>query len=195
MYNEVLADASFPASLLALDVELAEQTRARGCPHCGGALHAALYLRKPRGGPWSLGAEQAVRHSFCCAREGCRRRVLPPSVRFLGRRVYLAAIVVLGAVLQQGPSAQRLARLASYVRVDRRTLARWRRWWLEQAKTSRSAQLALRAFVPPVARDSLPRSLLDRFAGGASERLRLMLQWLNESRFSAEPGRPAEDAR
>ena len=61
-------------SLLALDVELAAQTRERGCPHCGGALHSARYLRKPRGGPWDVGEELAVRHSFCCARDGCRRR-------------------------------------------------------------------------------------------------------------------------
>ncbi|MFL9910491.1 hypothetical protein [Paraburkholderia sp. RL17-337-BIB-A] len=32
------------------------------------------------------------RHSVCCA--GCRRRTTPVSVRFLGRRVYAAAIMV-----------------------------------------------------------------------------------------------------
>jgi len=31
------------------------------------------------------------RFSFCCARDGCRTRKTPPSFRFLGRKVYLAA--------------------------------------------------------------------------------------------------------
>lgn len=47
--------------------------------------------------------------SLCCAR--CRKRRTPPSVRFLGRRVYLAAVVVLACVLRQGPTRWRVARL------------------------------------------------------------------------------------
>jgi len=35
---------------------------------------------------------------FCCAVDGCRSRATPPSLRFLGRKVYLAAIVVLVAI-------------------------------------------------------------------------------------------------
>lgn len=194
MYAKILSDASFPQSLLVLDRELAERTRQRGCPWCGGVLHSACYRRKPRGGPWALTEELSVRHSFCCSREGCRRRVLPPSVRFLGRRVYLGAIVVLGAVLQQGPSPWRLTQLAQLLRVDRRTLTRWRRWWLEQVRT-RPVQLSLRAFVPPVDLGSVPRSLLERFAGGAAEALHSMLAWLHGSGFLTVRNAPAEVAR
>jgi hypothetical protein len=108
--------------------------------------------------------------------------------------VYLGAIVVLGAVLQQGPSPWRLTQLASHLRVDRRTLARWRRWWLERVRT-RPVQLSLRAFVPPVDLGSVPRSLLERFAGGAAEALHSMLGWLHGSGFLTVRNAPAEVAR
>lgn len=194
MYASAFADASFPSALLALDLELAETTRQRGCPWCGGPLHSAAYLRKPRGGPWALDEEVAVRHSFCCAREGCRRRVLPPSVRFLGRRVYLAAVVVLGAVLQHGASGTRLRRLSAELGIDRRTLTRWRQWWLRQAHTT-AGQVSLRVFMPPVDVDAVPRSLLERFAGSAPTSLTAMLRWLCGSGFCMERISPAEDAR
>jgi hypothetical protein len=45
------------------------------------------------------------------AEEGCRTRLTPVSVRFLGRRVYLGAIVLLACVLRQGPTPWRVARL------------------------------------------------------------------------------------
>jgi len=44
--------------------------------------------------------------SFCCALDGCRSRATPPSLRFLGRKVYLAAIVVLIAILRHGATAR-----------------------------------------------------------------------------------------
>jgi hypothetical protein len=68
--------------------------------------------------------------SFCCAR--CRRRTTPASVRYLGRRVYLAALVVLMSVLQEGVTAQREAQLKQHLAVSRRTLTRWRQWWQQQ---------------------------------------------------------------
>ena len=46
-------------------------------------------------GPGDLPDEYRYRFSFCCDRDGCRKRVTPPSVRFLGRRVYLGAVVIL----------------------------------------------------------------------------------------------------
>ena len=83
-------DANFLAFLQQIDDELAEQVQAGGCPHCGGPLHRASYPRKPRGVPHrQLDERYRRRHSFCCAADGCRRRCTPPSVRFLGRRVYL----------------------------------------------------------------------------------------------------------
>jgi len=89
-------DAKFWQILLQIDEELASTVQSRGCPHCGGQLHCADYPRKPRGIAGALlGEAYQRRRSFCCAREGCRRRTTPQSVRFLGRRVYLGALVVL----------------------------------------------------------------------------------------------------
>ena len=64
-----------------------------------GPLHRSDYPRKPRGGP-ALPAEQERRFSLCCA--VCRRRTTPPSVRFLGPKVYYGAVVILAACLAEG---------------------------------------------------------------------------------------------
>ena len=85
MYHDLPRSASFWSFLLAVDEDLAEKTRKKGCP-CGGRLHCANYLRKPRGTPDQLPEPQRLRLSFCCDRDGCRKRVTPPSVRFLGRK-------------------------------------------------------------------------------------------------------------
>ena len=58
--------------LFALDAELSSKTRGRGCPHCGGRLHRAGYLRKPRGA-WCIPEEYSRRLGLCCGEEGCRR--------------------------------------------------------------------------------------------------------------------------
>ena len=94
MYQRLLREASFFELLLQFDEDLAGEVREAGCP-CGGVLHSARYPRKPRGGPESLGREHAMRASFCCAEDGCRRRATPPSLRFLGRKVFFGVVVLL----------------------------------------------------------------------------------------------------
>jgi len=90
MSHEYLGDAKLWGVLYRIDEDLAAQARAGGCPHCGAAPHSARYPRKPRGvARAQLGEEYEHRLSLCCAREGCRRRTTPPSVRLLGQRVYL----------------------------------------------------------------------------------------------------------
>jgi hypothetical protein len=128
-------DASLWSILLSLDQDLAAQTRAGGCP-CGGPLHAAPYSRKPRGFP-ELAPEFRIRFSFCCGVEGCRRRVRPPSTRFLGRRVFLGVVVVLVAALRQGPTPRRMGVLCEHFGVDRRTVERWGTWWRERFPVTR----------------------------------------------------------
>src|SRR5271166_5967880 len=99
LYAALLADARFHDLLLAVDRDLADACRIEGCA-CGGRRHMARYARKPRGRPCRLGPEHDQRFSFCCAVDGCRSRATPPSLRFLGRRVYVATIVVLITILQ-----------------------------------------------------------------------------------------------
>jgi hypothetical protein len=122
LYAEIFSNASFPDALLALDRELAGAAKLRGCPRCGAALDVADYPRKPRGGPFALADEHGRRLSLCCRRDGCRQRVTPPSVRFLGRRVYFSAVVLLCGVLRQGPTRFRVDALRRVVGADRRTL-------------------------------------------------------------------------
>jgi hypothetical protein len=74
--------------------------RRAGCALCCGVLHSARYWRKPRGRACDVGPEHDRRFSFCCAVDGCRSRATPPSLRFLGRKVYLATIVVLVSMMQ-----------------------------------------------------------------------------------------------
>src|SRR5947207_31166 len=78
MYHELPFGASFWPFLLSVDQDLAQTTRQKACP-CGGRLHRADYPRKPRGAE-GLPEDDALRFSFCCASDGCRKRVTPPSV-------------------------------------------------------------------------------------------------------------------
>ena len=101
-----------------------------GDARCAAARCIPPAIRASRGaGPAGSGAEHDRRFSFCCAVDGCRSRATPPSLRFLGRKVYLAAIVVLVAVMRHGVTTSRMERLSQAVGVDRRTVERWRRWW------------------------------------------------------------------
>ena len=145
------------------DADLADEARAGGC-ECGGVLHAASYPRKPRGGPETLGPEMNVRFSFCCATEGCRRRVTPPSLRFLDRKVFFAVVVLLVPILREGPTPERMRRLCERFRVTERTVRRWIRFWRETFPASRTWQAARRWFATPVKTDALPGSLLDAFS-------------------------------
>ena len=117
MCHALLRDASLYAQLLTFDQDLAAEARAAGCGFCGGRLHSARYPRKPRGGLEDLGPDYTTRLSFCCAVDGCRRRTTPPSVRYLGRRVYLGAVVVLVTALRGGITATRAAQLRAWLGV------------------------------------------------------------------------------
>ena len=178
MWHALLRDTRFFALLTTLDHDLAEQARTQGCP-CGGRLHRADYPRKPRGGPTDLSSDQERRLSFCCDRDGCRRRRTPPSLRFLGRRVYFGAVVVVVTALTQGVTPRRAAELRTELGIDRRTLARWRRWWQQQFPASRFWREHRARFSPPVLADGLPSTLLERFAserepGGVVSLLRFL---------------------
>lgn len=159
--------------LTKIDEELAAQARARGCG-CGGALHRADFPRKVRG----VNVE-AKRDSFCCAEEGCRRRTTPESVRFLGRKVYAGFIVVLLTALRHGLSAERIRVVQEHLGVDRRTLERWRRWWLQEFAPGRVWRAARGRFVPPPDEATLPWSLWQRFGGPGAvvDLLRFLSPW------------------
>ncbi len=160
-----------------MDADIAAECRAAGCC-CGGVLHTAKFRRKPRGKPAGLDETYDERFSFCCAVRDCRRRATPSSLRFLGRTVYLATVVTLISAMQLGVTATRVRRLSAALGIDRRTLARWRAWWMSTFTATRFWQVASAAFMPPVDCCRLPASLLERFAGDAEERLIALLRLL-----------------
>jgi len=177
MLPAILDDAKFWRLLWRFDEDLAAEVRASGCPHCDAPLHSARYPRKPHGVARALlGEEYGYRLSFCCAREGCRRRATPASVRFLGRRVYLGALVVLVTALSQGLGGARRAQLREQFGISERTLRRWRRWWREVFPATRWWHGERGRFVPAVEPAQLPGALLERF--NAAEPMRRLLEVL-----------------
>jgi hypothetical protein len=178
VYQALLADAKFHEQLLVFDRDLAAAARAARCCLCGGALHSATYDRKPRGCPAGLSPEYAKRFSFCCAVDGCRTRETPPSLRFLGRHVYLATVVTLISVMLHGTTPSRLARLAEMPGIDRRTLERWRTWWRSTFTEGAFAQVARAALVPVPDISRLPASLLERFSGAITDQLIALLRFV-----------------
>jgi hypothetical protein len=158
----LLQDSRLFDLLLKLDEDIAAEARQAGCA-CGGVLHSARYERKPRGGPVGLGPGSAVRFSFCCATEGCRRRTTPLSLRFLGRKVFFGAVVLLLPVLRDGPTPERLWRVCERFGVSARTVRRWICFWREAFVTSRVWQAARGLFPVPIRAAGMPGSLLGAF--------------------------------
>ena len=168
-----LADQHLFQLLEKVDADLTEQKRQEGCLLCGGTLHRSDYDRKPRGGPqWD------TRFSLCCARVGCRRRHTPPSVRFLGRRVYAGLVVVLVSAMIHGLKPPRVQRLQEVLGIDRRTLERWRQWWLGRFVESSFWREARARFMPPLCQTTLPLSLCVRFEVERRDRLLDLLRFL-----------------
>ena len=204
MYHELLRDASFWAFLFTIDQDLAENCRKDGCC-CGGRLHGAKYPRKPRGGPRDLPDEYRYRLSFCCDRDGCRKRVTPPSVRFLGRKVYLGAVVILVSAMRQGPTPRRVRELTELFGADRRTIYRWRDFWNEHFPKTTFWKVARARLVPVFEIVEFPRSLLEAFVRACDDRdgwgkLLCFLSPITtakglEIKVSDDCDPPAEDAR
>lgn len=161
MVRDLPHDASFWLFLSTIDQDLAETARNNACP-CGGRLHAANYPRKPRGIE-HLPEPYQRRLSFCCDRDGCRKRVTPPSVRFLGRKVYLGTVVILVAAMRQGPSPRRVAELSRRFGADRRTIVRWQTFWRELFPQTPFWKVARGRLLPADDFAALPRALLDAF--------------------------------
>ncbi len=165
MCHAFFEDARFYQYLFHIDLENAKAAQAEGCAHCGGKLHVADYPRKPRGVRSALDETYQTRLSFCCATDGCRRRCTPPSVRFLGRKVYLGVIVILITAMEHGLSARRRKRLVEQLELYPQALARWRQWWREIFPVSRCWRSHRGQFMPPVDENQLPGALLGRLCG------------------------------
>ena len=159
--HTLLQDPKLLALLVEADEERAARVRDGGCS-CGGVLHSARYPRKPRGIPPELRQVEYRRHSFCCNLEGCRIRHTPQSVFYLGRRVYIGAMLLLGTAMRCAVSSRALRTLCEVLGVPRSTLDRWRTWWNRDLLVTPFWTVAASMFMPPLT-EILPASLLARF--------------------------------
>jgi hypothetical protein len=111
------------------------------------------------------------RLSFTCGR--CDARSTSPSVRFAGRRVYLAVVLMLRSPAGSASGRQ----LCDQFTIPARTLKRWRTWWRQDFPSTPFWRSMRARFMPPVVTEQLPQSLLERFEVGAmADRLVLALR-------------------
>jgi hypothetical protein len=174
MFNEIGLGCEFFEALVRADEDFVRQAVLGGCPWCfEGRLHRSDFDRKPRGGliaPSGVGF--VVRFSLCCSREGCRRRTTPPSLRFLGRRVYLGAVVLVASVVAWALRVS--AESGRLTGVPVRTMRRWLGWW-QGPFVSTEVFVAVCARLVGVAVDQLPTSIFSRLPGSPAEQVRVML--------------------
>lgn len=171
MLHAIRLAGEFFARLEKIDEAIAAAVAAGRCEHCDGPLHKGNYRRKPRGGLLAVtGETSTIRHSLCCGRRGCRKRATPPSLRFLGRRVYLEVVVVIASMVVQAVALTERAALAT-VGIPLRTLRRWSTWWRESfPRLPWWRELRARFEPPPPDETDLPRSLVAGLAtGGAGD--------------------------
>lgn len=163
MNRQVLRDPAFYYLQITIDEELAAEVRKKGCPGCGAKFHDGGFERVARGCPKAVLEEYSWRTSLDCS--GCRQRTMPPSVRFLHRRVWIAAVL---ALVSPHGSAMTCCWLTEHLEVSRRTLERWRKWWRNDFLTTPVWQTLRGQFPssPPCTR-ALPESLLDRIEGSS----------------------------
>jgi hypothetical protein len=176
MFDQIPFRGEFFEALLQADERIVCEAAARGCPACEGRLHRADYARKPRGARIAAEGEAYVtRFSLCCDREGCRKRATPPSLRFLGRRVYLGVVVLVASLFAQMRTSR--AELRQLTGVPTRTTCRWLGWWGGPFVLT-EVFIALRARLIGVAVDELPGSIVRVLPGTLPEKVRALLALL-----------------
>jgi hypothetical protein len=176
MLDDLDLGGEFFGLLVRADEAMTRRVAAEGCPVCDGPLHRSDFDRKPRGAFIAPAGEAfVVRFSLCCGREGCRKRATPPSVRFLGRRVYLGVVVIVASFVAL------VLRAAGEIRqrtgVPARTARRWLGWW-QGPFLDTEVFVAICARLIGVDIGQLPASIVGRLEGTGTERLRSMLGWL-----------------
>lgn len=165
MFHIPDSKSSFYSILLKIDQDAVDAMQAMACKHCGGRLDRADYQRKPRGLCPDMSVEFSTRFSLCCRSEGCRKRIMPGSVRFFDRRVYLMFFILLASSV----SPAFISRLVSEMGVSRQTLLRWRCYWHQTfPQTPLWKRLQGRFNLPPAA-SNLPSELILRAGGQPSE--------------------------
>jgi hypothetical protein len=162
MYHYLLTDARFHNSLFDLDRLIAEQVRRAQCPKCFGNLNQSNFPRKPRGVPEGTHPDYSIRFSYCCGVEGCRKRLTPPSMRFLSRKVYSSVVIILIFLLKPETDESRIEVLNRLLgtQLSVETLRRWRHFWTKDIPQTHTWK---RLPLHQILSQSLPVSLLSLF--------------------------------
>lgn len=164
MLSEALKNESLFRDLYKIDLATAEQYKEMKCPHCQGPLYYANYPRKPRGEPDGLSEKYFIQFSLCCGTEGCRRRLIPPSCRFLGKKVYwYAAILTIVSDWQNLSGDITISRLAEKIGISRNTLKRWINFFKDIFPASPSWKKIRGRVSAAIKNDDLPGSLFNFF--------------------------------
>jgi hypothetical protein len=112
-------------------------------------------------------------------------------VRFLGRRVYLGAVVILATILAHGLTGKRLWQLQEQISptLSAKTIKRWRHWWRESFPETGFWKGNKARLKSPVDKDRLPASLLERFFGDdAGHCMRRLLEFISPLTGSISEG-------
>lgn len=177
-YLNLLENPRFFDTIATIDSELAMQCKQSGCPHCNGPLHDASYTRKPRGEGCVIPDEHKKRHSFCCGREGCRKRTMPPSLIFWGRKVYFGCALLLLTGAAQSLTSSTLKELCDSFGVSRRTIKRWLIYFRFVFPRSTAWQKMRGVVSAAILNHTLPLSLLHHYFSDTATPKEALIQCL-----------------
>ena len=131
-YLSLITNPIFFLFLLKIDKDIAKLIQEGRCIYCGEKLDAAHFRRKEGFGiPKNCGDDCLIRFSFCCRKDGCRRRATAPSLRFLPGKSYLTVIISLMSIMTHGATKDRLRKLEEELKISPQTIMKWRKWWRE----------------------------------------------------------------
>jgi len=189
MLSELLQKVSLFRILHRIDTDFCNQLRQTGCPYCSGPLHQSNYERKPRGGPNNIPDEYLIRQSLCCGRSECRRRSLPASCLFMGRRVYWGCVILVVMTLKQNrPEGASARKIKAMFGISRKTLKRWMSYFRDEFPVSMQWHRLRGRLAATVSSNQLPAGLINYFVNNfqsPQQALIRCLQFLASEQISA----------
>lgn len=176
MLPELLQKTNLYQLLFLIDCQFSEAVKNQRCPFCNNILHQADYPRKPRGGVTNIPDDYQKRHSLCCSDPSCRKRTLPQSCRFMGRKIYFwPAILIVMALRQNRENSYSAGKLMRVFNISRNTLKRWFQFFKECFPLRPKWHRLRGLFSTDIGNHEIPGRLfhiyLDRFNGNALKTL------------------------
>lgn len=162
MLSELIKNKNLFSHLYEIDKNTAERYRQLPCPHCGGPLYFSNYMRKPRGEPEDVPEKYFIQFSLCCGTEGCRKRLVPPSCRFLGRKVYWFAVIL--CILTDWQNHHEKVTVIDWsirTGISRHTIKRWLAFFHDTFPASRTWRRVRGQISTCVRNSSLPSSFIN----------------------------------